>query len=532
VEFEALQTALLRAAEARELGAIFRELVDGLVALGEVALARIWLVGPGDQCATCPMRAECPTNVPCLHLEASAGVSKSGGRWESIDGQFRRFPLGVRKIGRIGKSGESLTVDDVRAGSTWIVRPDWAEREQIEAMAGHPLVFRGEVLGALAVFTRRGLRDHELRWLRLFADHAAIVIANSRAFAEVERLRRELEIENLSLRDELGAPKPTSDLVGESAGLTMALRQVELVAKTDAIVLILGESGVGKELFARAVHTQSGRRGAPFIKVNCAAIPRDLFESEFFGHVRGAFTGALRDRLGRFELADKGTLFLDEIGEVPLELQSKLLRVLQESTFERVGEERTRKVDVRIVAATHRDLREEALAGRFRQDLYFRLGAFPITVPPLRDRKEDLPALAAYFVRTTAQRLGMQAPALRPEALRALTAYDFPGNVRELGHVIERALILGEGRRLDIASVLPRETSGVSGRDDAPAAPEQGDLVMTDAELRALEKKNLERALTRSGGKLYGEQGAAALLGIPVTTLSSRLRAAGIGKKR
>lgn len=526
-----LQTALIRAAGTRDVDEVLQILVEGLGAIAGVALARIWLVGPGDQCTTCPMRRECAGNIPCLHLEASTGVSLDGTRWEALDGQFRRFPLGVRKIGIVGTRGESLALNDLRRGSPWVVQPKWVEQEQIEVMAAHPLVSRGEILGVLAVFARRVLRDDELRWLRLFADHAAVTIANSKAFAEVERLRRNLELENLSLRDELSSAVPRADIVGESPALRAALKQVELVAKTDAAVLILGESGVGKELVARAVHEQSRRRKAPFIKVNCAAVPRELFESEYFGHIRGAFTGALRDRVGRFELAHGGTLFLDEIGEVPLELQSKLLRVIQEGTFERVGEERSRQVDVRIIAATNRELREEALAGRFRQDLYFRLGAFPIVVPPLRDRKEDLPNLVSHLVRIAAQRLGLQALRVTPEDLRALATYSFPGNIRELGHIVERALILGEGKRLDFVNALPGATRAAEvGRAHVPVS--QVGEVLTDAEMRLFERQNLERALERAGGQVYGKEGAAALLGLPATTLLSRLRAAGIAKKR
>jgi transcriptional regulator with GAF, ATPase, and Fis domain len=269
--------------------------------------------------------------------------------------------------------------------------------------------------------------------------------------------------------------------------------------------------------------------------VNCAAVPRDLFESEFFGHVRGAFTGAVRDRLGRFELANGGTLFLDEIGEVPQELQSKLLRVLQEATFERVGDERTRRADVRIVAATNRDLRAESLAGVFRQDLYYRLATFPVTVPALRDRKGDLAALVSHFVAGLAGRLRVRAPAIDESMLEVLADYDWPGNVRELSHVLERALILGEGKRLALAGVLPRaprrpatavqtSPSGTAGAVDT--------RILTDAEMRDLERDNLARALARADGQIYGPRGAAALLGIPPTTMVSRLRAAGLVAKK
>jgi transcriptional regulator with GAF, ATPase, and Fis domain len=284
-------------------------------------------------------------------------------------------------------------------------------------------------------------------------------------------------------------------------------------------VLINGESGTGKELIARAIHQASRRSASPLIRVNCAAIPTELFESEFFGHIRGAFTGAIRDRVGRFELADGGTLFLDEIGEIPLELQSKLLRVLQEGQFERVGEERTRKVDVRIIAATNRDLRQEVAAKHFREDLYFRLNVFPIQSPALRDRPMDIAPLAAHFLKQTAKRLNMPGRRLRNSDIERLQRYSWPGNIRELQNVIERALITSHGADLNMD--LPDEPH----RTEAPTTPlTPAGSIMTDAQVRELERSNMQAALKASHGKLFGKGGAAELLGLKPTTLASRLK--------
>ncbi|HEU4405461.1 MAG TPA: sigma 54-interacting transcriptional regulator [Polyangiaceae bacterium] len=526
---DALQGTALAVAQERSVDAVLGRIVGGLAARPEVALARVWLVAPGDVCDACPMRAECPDRSRCLHLVASEGESRAGeGRWGEAGGDFRRFPLGVRKIGRIGASGEGLLVPDVATDRRWVVRPEWAEREGIESFAGQPLIFRGQVLGVLGVFCRARLSPVDFGWLRTFADHAAIAIAHSRAFDEIERLRERLERENESLKEELGAARPPGDIVGASPAFARALRQVELVAASDASVLVVGESGAGKELFARAVHAQSRRRDRPLVTVNCAAVPRELFESEFFGHVRGAFSGAVKDRPGRFQLADGGTLFLDEVGEIPLALQGKLLRVLQEGTFERVGDDAARRVDVRVVAATNRDLAAEAEAGRFRQDLYYRLSVFPIEVPPLRERREDVVPLARHFARLAARRLGRPPPPISAEQAARLEAYGWPGNVRELEHVVERAIIRGRGLAFELEPLAgPGRRAGAR-----RAAPPEPDAILTDAELRALERRNLERALERAGGRVYGEGGAAALLGVKPTTLASRLAAFGLRTPR
>jgi transcriptional regulator with GAF, ATPase, and Fis domain len=314
--------------------------------------------------------------------------------------------------------------------------------------------------------------------------------------------------------------------VAESDGMRRVAQQVQIVAPSDATVLIMGESGTGKEVVARAIHSASRRSERPLVRVNCGAVPESLFESEFFGHVRGAFTGAQKDRAGRFELADGGTLFLDEVGEIPLALQPKLLRALQEGEFERVGDGRTRTVDVHIVAATNRDLRTEVDAGRFRQDLFYRLSVFPIELPPLRERRADVAPLAEHFLRAAAGR-GAKTVRLSQAALQQLERHDWPGNVRELQNAIERALILAPQGPLRFDGL--GEGRGGRSRAAVAAAPA---AVRTRAELRVEERHNLVAALRSCGGKVFGKDGAAELLGMKPTTLASRLRVLGIDKKR
>ncbi|MFL9499671.1 sigma 54-interacting transcriptional regulator [Rhodopseudomonas palustris] len=374
----------------------------------------------------------------------------------------------------------------------------------------------GGVVGAVVVFrdvSQRHEADEKL--------HAAL--------AEVDRLRERLQLENDYLQEEIRIETNPRGIIGQSEAIQTTLRQVKLVAPTAATVLITGESGTGKELIARAIHEASTRRDRPLIRVNCAAIPRELFESEFFGHARGAFTGAVRDRIGRFELADGGTLFLDEVGEIPLELQSKLLRVLQEGNFERVGEERTRNVDVRLIAATNRDLKREVQRGHFREDLYFRLSVFPIESVPLRDRREDIPLLAQHFLANEARELKTELR-LSQGDVRRLMRYDWPGNVRELQNVIERATILAQnGRlRLDLPETASGHASAASGRQKLDARP----AVMTAADLRSLERDNIIAALRACKGKVFGDDGAAAMLDMKPTTLASRIKALGIASPR
>jgi PAS domain S-box-containing protein len=379
-----------------------------------------------------------------------------------------------------------------------------------------PIRDRGVVVGAVIVFrdvSQRREADEKL--------HAAL--------AEVDRLRERLELENAYLQEEIRIETNPRGIIGQSEAIQTTLRQVKLVAPTSAAVMITGESGTGKELIARAIHEASSRRDRPLIRVNCAAIPRELFESEFFGHVRGAFTGAMRDRIGRFELADGGTLFLDEVGEIPLELQGKLLRVLQEGNFERVGEERTRAVDVRLIAATNRDLKQEVQRGRFREDLYFRLNVFPVESVPLRERREDIPLLAQHFLNSESKALKSELRLSEGDA-RKLSRYDWPGNVRELQNVIERAAILAQNGRLriDLPDVPGAQPSSGAQRVKADSRP----AVMTASEMRAHERTNIEAALQACAGKVFGPGGAAEMLDIKPTTLASRIKALGISNAR
>jgi len=378
-----------------------------------------------------------------------------------------------------------------------------------------PVIAEGRIVGSVVVF--RDITERMSTQQRL---HDAL--------EELKELKQRLEQQNEYLQEEIRIEHSYREIVGQSEPILKIVRQIDVVGPTDASVLINGESGTGKELIARAIHQSSRRAEHPLIRVNCAAIPADLFESEFFGHVRGAFTGALRDRVGRFELADGGTLFLDEVGEIPLELQSKLLRVLQEGQFERVGEERTRRVDVRIIAATNRDLRAEVEAKRFREDLYFRLNVFPLQSPALRERREDIALLASHFIEQIGQRLNLPGRHLSNGDMARLQSYSWPGNIRELQNVIERALITSNGPELRID--LPNSvTTGEAQRaKDTPSNPGG---ILTEQQMRQLELDNLRAALTAAGGRLFGPGGAADLLGVKPTTLASRLKKLGLPRQ-
>src|SRR3954468_13642306 len=510
MHLEALQDLALRISGERDVDAVLRQIVAGLVQQSGIALARVWIVKPGDICASCRMRSSCPDQTNCLHLAASAGSSLTGESWSRTDGDFRRMPLAHLKVGSIASDRTGLLIADPQS-EQW-ARMDWVRSEGIISFVGQPLVFGEETLGVLCVFRREAIDDQEFRWLRMFADQAASSIANARAFAELERLQQQLESHNAYLREEVEQASTLGNIIGRSRALHRVLNQVEDVAAADSTVLILGESGTGKELLAKEIHERSRRAHKPFVRVNCSAIPREIFESEFFGHVRGAFTGAVRDRPGRFQIASGGTIFLDEIGDLPLELQPKLLRVLQEGEYERVGEDVTRKVDVRVIAATNHNLAEEVRARRFREDLFYRLNVVPLALPPLRARIEDIPLLATHAIAAVSKRLRIEAPTLTQADVARLQQYDWPGNIRELHNVIERAVILSKGvrLRLDIALAdLPPIASPAASLDSG--APE---AILTDHEVRERERANLIKALRRTGGRIYGAEGAAALLGL------------------
>lgn len=368
-----------------------------------------------------------------------------------------------------------------------------------------PIFEMGRLVGAVVLF--RDIRERQQAERRLLE-----------ALNEVEQLKQRLELENQYLQEEIKAERNHHNIVGESPVVLHLIRQLELVAPTDANVLISGESGTGKELIARAIHASSLRSDRPLIRVNCAAIPRDLFESEFFGHVKGAFTGAVSHRIGRFELADGGTLFLDEVGEIPIELQSKLLRVLQDQQFERVGDNLTRVVDVRVIAATNRDLREMVKVGAFREDLYFRLNVFPIRSVPLRERVGDIPMLASHFLQRARKSFSKPGVKLPLAQLQVLKRYSWPGNIRELENVIERQMIVSQDGVLRFDDLLPQT--------QMPVVLESSDTVepLRDEHLQLQHRANVIAMLKRTAGKVSGEGGAAQLLGLKPSTLASRLQ--------
>ena len=523
--YDSLKTLLLEMAQEHAVAPLLDMIVRQLARRPHVALARIWLIQDGD--CPCPAHERyCDDNARCLHLKASQGkpLVDRQADWSRLDGEFSRFPLGARKVGWIAATGKAVEVNDIEKDSRWIARPEWARREGMLGFGGQPLLYRGEVLGVLAIFTRIRLKHEELVWMRMIADHAATAIVNARAFEKIHRLQEHLELECSYLREEVQEARAFGDIVGESDALNSVMQQVGLVGPTDTNVIILGESGTGKELVAREIHKQSNRQDRPLIKVNCASITRELYESEFFGHVKGAFSGAIKDRAGRFEAADGGTLFLDEVGEIPIDLQSKLLRVLQEGQYERVGEEKTRQVNVRIIAATNRNLKKDIGKGRFRQDLYYRLSVFPIEVAPLRYRKGDIPLLAEHFLGLLQKRENRKLPRLSVANLKQLQSYDWPGNVRELQNVIERAVITSRHDRLHF--ILPDDegfgdaikTSAIDSGND------EGKEVVPESEMRRRERENIIAALQKSNWKVYGTDGAAELLGIKPTTLSSRIK--------
>jgi len=623
-----------------------RSIVRGLAEQPGVALARIWLLAPGDICDSCFLSAKCATRTQCLHLAASAGSPRhsDGEDWAFLQGHFRRIPLKQGKVGHIGDSGESILVGDFAPESNWFMRPEWARREQIRSFAGHALVHRGKILGVLGIFNREVISQEDFGWMKMFADQAAVAIANARAFEELvkaeaavrereeqlqqiidavplhmfilytdgspgrpnrasrayfepydpvaprdflakfahpddvegmwekwteaqrtgrpfhlesrfrgrdgeyhwfleqfvplhdadgrvvrwcgvrtdideqKRARERMERENLVLREEVDNASMFEEIVGGSPALKPVLARVAKVAPSDSTVLITGETGTGKELIARAIHKRSQRAARAFVSVSCAAIPRDLIASELFGHEKGAFTGALQRRLGRFELAECGTIFLDEIGELPAETQVTLLRVLQEREFQRVGGNQSIRADVRVIAATHRDLPAAIEAGTFRSDLYYRINVFPIEVPPLRERREDIRLLVEYFLDRYCSKAGKSIRKLDRRSLERLRSYPWPGNIRELQNVIERSVILCESDEFSV------DESWLSHQDGATRS--------LQTEMGMQEKQAIEAALAECGGRVSGPSGAAAKLGMPASTLDSKIKALGINKGR
>ncbi|MBK5282953.1 MAG: sigma 54-interacting transcriptional regulator [Nitrospiraceae bacterium] len=394
-----------------------------------------------------------------------------------------------------------------------------ADAEGLKSGCAIPLILHGQTLGTLSVVSKQedAFTEDDVKLLSRIGAQVALAAANSMAYQEISSLRDKLAKEKLYLQEEIQTSYNFEEIIGDSRALKLVLKEVQTVAATDSTVLILGETGSGKELVARALHNHSNRRERTFVKLNCAAIPTGLLESELFGHEKGAFTGAIATKIGRFELADRGTLFLDEVGEIPLELQVKLLRVLQEQEFERLGSTRTIRVNVRILAATNRDLDHMVEEQRFRSDLYYRLKVFPITVPPLRDRQEDIPLLVRHFAQKFAQRMKKRIETIPSEAMKALQAYHWPGNVRELENFIERTVILTQGSDLFVSlAELKRTPSHTT--NSQPTTLEQA------------EREHILKALRESDWIIGGPAGAAAKLGMKRTTLQSKMQKLGISR--
>ena len=457
----------------------------------------------------------------------------SGGRIVYVSDHWRK-KLGYRREEVIGRSiidfmaGESR--DDMDEGSLVNI----IAQGELDNAPRNYLTREGEVIEALV--SARADRDENGEVTGLYVALKDVTERNRAerqlraAFEENARLRQELEQERDYLREEVEVSMNFGRIIGESPALKKMLARLEAVAQTAANVLIQGESGTGKELVAHVVHSRSARAEGPLVKVNCASIPHELFESEFFGHVKGAFTSAHRDRIGRFQLADGGTIFLDEIGEIPLDLQGKLLRVLQESEYERVGDDTTLSVDVRVIAATNRNLERVVDQGSFREDLYYRLSVFPIDVPPLRERGDDIIQLASHFLEKAYLDFGHRPLALSRQQAGLLNKYDWPGNVRELKNVIERAVILSQGKvlRLDLAMAdILRSSPSLNSKSEGSLSH-----VMTEREFVALQKENMQVALGLSNGRVSGPRGAAKLLGLKPSTFTDRMRKLGVSKPR
>jgi formate hydrogenlyase transcriptional activator len=441
-----------------------------------------------------------------------------------------RYPVGGNPSGRVWQTQQPLIISNVAEQRRWPGYPERAQPFGIQSSCQLPLTTARRRLGTLVFACKQpsAYDAADVGFLQLVANQVAVAVENALAFQDIEAafqeiaaLKEQLAKEKAYLEEEVRTEHHFGEIVGESAALRRVLKQVETVAPTDSTVLIGGETGTGKELIARALHDLSPRRERTFVKLNCAAIPTGLLESELFGHEKGAFTGAISQKVGRFELAHRGTLFLDEVGDIPPELQPKLLRVLQEQEFERLGSTRTIRVDVRLVAATNRDLARMVADGRFRNDLYYRLNVFPLALPPLRERPEDIPRLVRHFTQRFARRMGRPIETIPSAVMEALMRYPWPGNVRELQNVIERAVILSPGPSLQVPlGDLPPAAA----RDRVPAA--------APGTLADAQRDHILGVLRATGWVLGGPNGAAARLGMKRTTLQSKMKKLSISRPR
>jgi len=456
-----------------------------------------------------------------------------------IQGAPTALPVEDGPAGWVWQTQQPMIVSNVAEETRWPRFLELMKQIGMHSICDLPLTTARQRLGALAFLSRQAASydSADVDFLQLVANQVAVAVENALAFDCIEKLKEQLTREKVYLEEEIRTEHDFDEIVGESAALRRVLKEVETVAPTGSTVLIRGETGTGKELIARALHQLSPRRERTFVKLNCAAIPTGLLESELFGHERGAFTGAITQKVGRFELAHQGTLFLDEVGDIPPELQPKLLRVLQEHEFERLGSTRTVRVDVRLVAATNRDLAQMAANGQYRNDLYYRLNVFPVLLPPLRERHEDIPRLVRHFAQKVARRMGRQIETVPTEAMDALVAYPWPGNIRELENVIERAVILSSGTTLHInlgdlmATVQKSEGSGRNSAVENP--PRTSDFrPPTSGSLADAERDHIICVLRDTGWVLGGPNGAAVRLAMKRTTLQSKMKKLGISRPR
>jgi len=519
----------------RDIRLVLHSITKDLVEQADMALSAIWLYTTDDRCPVCQAAGQTGLDggTPGIHIAVQYGyqsdeaarrghrlppgyglpgrvmVSRKPMLVRNANEVLRRYQADRSSVPELGGDGRELEAD-----------LEWFMGLGIRSAAAYPLIVQGdEFVGVLASLARRDIDEEEFAYLGILAQQAAISVKSAQLFEENTQLRDRLLVENAYLREEIRSEVGFSEIVGESKALRSLLQEIRQVATTDSTVLLLGETGTGKELIARAIHQLSPRKERPLIKVNCGAIAPGLVESELFGHERGAFTGALQRRAGRFELANNGTLFLDEIGELPPASQTRLLRVLQEQEFERVGGSQPIRVDVRLIAATNRDLEAEVAAGRFRADLFYRLNVFPARVPPLRERTDDIPHLVKHFIAHEQRRLGKTIEGVSREGMERLRRYSWPGNIRELQNVIERACVLAGGPVLAVPE----------GLTEAPANAAGTDRILTLAEA---EKRHIRRALEATAGTIHGAGGAAAMLGINPNTLRSRMEKLGLLEHR
>jgi transcriptional regulator with GAF, ATPase, and Fis domain len=497
-------------ASSLDLTEVLSTMSQGLIDKLGATFARIWLLGPGDLCSECYKASLCRNKTACLHLEACAGM------YPNLSGEYRRVPLSMAQTGH-PTIGKNLIFSETLVGDNRFADKSWIKANKFCCYVGFPMIFRDELLGTVAVFSQRKMPRSGFERLEGFTHQASITIKNAQLFGEVKKLKDQLQAECDYFREEIKFEYNYEEIIGQSAALKKVLFKVEQIAATDTTVLVLGETGTGKELVARAIHSRGARRGRPLVKVNCATLPANLIESELFGHEKGAFTGSETSRTGRFELADGATILLDEIGELPLELQPRLLRVLQDGEFERLGSSHTRQADVRVIAASNRDLEGEVRHGRFRKDLWYRLSVFPITIPPLRGRGEDIPLLVDFLVQKFSRKLGKEILKVPSEVIRTLQKYSWPGNVRELENVIERALINTHGPTLQLAEPLTTALAEDLAKNQS-------------AGLEEVERDYIVRILEERHWKIEGIDGAARSLKLNPSTLRGRMRKLGIRK--